>query len=185
MSIFQSLFDDHDHDDIQCLRRLDEFTVKDISKIVNPNDLPHRDYEPLLKQVKYQETKQNICKFLVMNNYNGWETYIRFLAWDEQIRDTSLKATEVANLLMWSGDVQFYCKCPAFKFWGMQYICTQLGISIVPENRFPYKRNPQLKGILCKHERKMLKTLPFYTGDIAKAINQQRQALGIKYQPKG
>lgn len=162
--------------------RLDEFTVKDIRKIISPTDLPHRDYEPLLKDVIYQGTKKNISCWLVNNNKNGWNCYIKFLDWNNQIRDTSLRANEVANLLMWSGDIQLYCGCPAFKFWGYQYILTQLGASIVPEKRFPHKRNPQLAGIACKHIRKLFRVIQFQTGSMAAAIKQQRTALGLTYQ---
>ena len=173
----------HNHDLFEQYR-LDEFTAKDIRKIINPIDLPHRDYEPLLKQVIFQAVKKNICKWLVMNNLNGWDTYIQFMDWNEQLQDTSLKATEVSNLLMWSGDIRLFCKCPSFKFWGYQYILTQLEASIVPENRFPHVRNPQLKGIACKHIRKLFRVLPFQTASIAAAVKQQRTALGIQYIPK-
>ena len=165
------------------LRRLDEFTAKDIRNIINPTDLPHRDYEPLLKHVEYQGTNRDICKWLVNNNLNGWECYIQFMDWYEQLRDISLKATDVANLLMWSGDVRLYCKCPSFKYWGMQYILTQLNASIIPEDRFPHIRNPHLKGICCKHLRRLFTVLPFQTGSIAQAVKQQRDQLGIRYQP--
>jgi len=164
--------------------RLDEFTVKDISKIINPTDLPHRDYEPLLRSVKWEGCKQNICKWLVLNSMNGWNTYVQFMDWDQQLQDTSINAREMANLLMWSGDIRFHCTCPAYRFWGMQYICTQLGCAIIPENRFPHVRNPQLKGIFCKHGRKLFRVIQFQRGFIAGAIKRQRDALGIKYQPK-
>jgi hypothetical protein len=164
--------------------RLDEFTVKDLRTIINPTDLPHRDYEPLLRQIEYQGTEKDVCKWLVHNRLNGWETYVQFMDWQEQLADTSLNAVEVANLLQWSGDVRLYCKCPSFKFWGYQYILTQLQASIVPEDRFPHIRNPLLKGICCKHLRKLFRVLPFQTGPIAAAIKQQRAERGIEYLPR-
>lgn len=160
--------------------RLDEFTIKDIRTIIDPTDLPHRDYEPLLKQVEYQGTQKDTCKWLVHNNLNGWETYVQFMDWEEQLNDTSLNAVEVANLLQWSGDIRFYCKCPSFKFHGYNFILSSLGAAIVPENRFPHIRNPELKGIMCKHGRKLFRVLPFQTGPIATAIKQQRVERGIE-----
>jgi hypothetical protein len=183
-SIFNELFNEVTETEQTGFRRLDEFTVKDISKIINPTDLPHRDYEPLLKQVTFQGVNKNIAKFLVMNNLNGWDTFIQFMDWNEQLQDTSLKASEVANLLMWSGDVRMYCGCPSFKYFGYQYILTQLGASIVPENRFPHVRNPQLLGIACKHIRRLMRVLPFHRGNLAAAIKRQRDQLGIRYIPK-
>ena len=164
-------------------QRLDEFSVKDIAKIINPSDLPHKDYEPLLRQVDYQGTKRDICKWLVNNTYNGWDCYVQFMDWFEQINDTRYNAKQVADLLMWSGDVRLMCKCPSFSFHGYAYILTQLQASIVPEERFPHIRNPQLLGIACKHLRKLFRVLPFQTGRIASAIKQQRDSLGIRYQP--
>jgi hypothetical protein len=85
---------------------------------------------------------------------------------------------------MWSGDVRMYCGCPSFKYFGYQYILTQLGASIVPENRFPHVRNPQLLGIACKHIRRLMRVLPFHRGNLAAAIKRQRDQLGIRYIPK-
>ena len=174
-SIFKSLFEQYG------VTRLDEFTVKDISKIINPNDLPHRDYEPLLKQVQFQGVKKNVAKFLVMNNHNGWETFVQFMDWNEQLQDTSLSAVEVSRLLMWSSSIRLFCRCPSFKMHGYQYILTELGASIVSEKRFPKKTNPRLLGIACKHIRKLMRVLPAHTASLASAIKQQRQSFGIAH----
>ena len=163
--------------------RLDEFSIKDIKTIINPTDLPHRDYEPLLKQVTYQGTNKNISKWLVMNNMNGWETYVQFMDWDEQLKDTRYNALQVANLLLWSGDIRLYCKCPSFRFWGYAYILTQLSASIIPEKRFPHIRNPNLRGICCKHLRKLFRVIQFQNTALSQAILRQRTQLGIKYIP--
>jgi hypothetical protein len=162
--------------------RLDEFTVKDIRKIIDPVDLPYRNYEPLLKSVQYQGTNKDICKWLVNNDYNGWNVYVQFMDWNTQLQDTTVNARQVANLLMWSGNIKLYCGCPAFKFYGFAFILSQLDACIIPENRFPHIRNPQLKGIACKHILRLMRVLPFQTASLAQAIKQQRQKLGIVYQ---
>lgn len=155
--------------------RLDEFTYKDIKNIINPRDLPHRDYAPLIKSVNYVETRGDTMKFFVPNHYNGWNTYIRFVEWDNQIRDKSITPTEMARLLLWSDNIQVHCPCPSFIFWGYQFILTQLDASIVPETRFPRIRNPHLKGICCKHLRRTMMVLPFHLGDMASSIKEQRR----------
>jgi hypothetical protein len=162
---------------------LDEVTYKDILHVIDPRDLPHIDYAPLIKFVKYVGTDENTMKFFVPSltpqKYpsvlNAWNTYIQFVEWDAEVRDTNLTAPEAARLLLWSGNIRVHCGCPSFKFWGYQYILTQLDAAMSAETRFPRIRNPQLKGICCKHLRKSLKTLPFHLGDMAKAIKQQRQ----------
>jgi hypothetical protein len=166
---------------------LNEMHYKDIMGEILPNNvagqplnkLPFRDWAPLIPFVKYQGYKQNVMKFFVPNKFNGWETYIMFDEWTEQMQDANLKAPEVARLLLWGGNLRLHCGCPSFSFWGFEYICTQLDAAIIPEVRYPHIRNPELKGICCKHLIRTLKVLPFHLGSMASAIVEQRRALGI------
>lgn len=160
---------------------LDEMQFSDLLHAIDPRDLPYRNYEPLVKYVNYIETKQNILKFIVpsASRINKWNTYLQFAEWEAQVRDTSLTAPEAARLLFWSGNIRIHCACPAYLFWGMQYIDTMLDIAMVPETRFPGIRNPNLKGIACKHLIRTIKVMPFHLGDMAKAIKEQRQQYSI------
>jgi hypothetical protein len=155
---------------------LDEMQFSDLMHVLDPRDLPYRDYAPLIKYVKYVATQDSVMKFFVPSptKINRWGTYIQFVEWRAQVADASLTAPEAARLILWSGNLRIHCQCPAYLFWGMQYIDTQLDIAIWPEMRFPGIRNPNLKGIACKHLIRTLKVLPFHLGDMAKAINQQR-----------
>lgn len=155
---------------------LDEFTYKDMLHVIDPRDLPHKDYAPLIKYVKYVGIENDIMKFYVPSptKINMWNTYIQFEEWDAQVRDTDINGPEAARLLLWSGNIRVHCPCPSFVYWGYQYILTQLDASMFKEERFPKIRNPQLKGICCKHLRRTLKVLPFHLGDMATAIKQQR-----------
>ena len=161
------------HDDTPHV--LDEEYYKDIMTEINPNNLPYKDYAPLIPFVKYVGTKKNNMKFFVPNKYNGWNTYIQFVEWMEQVNDASLTANEAARLLLWGANIRVHCPCPAYKFYGSQYILTQLDAAIIPEKRYPHIRNPNLKGIVCKHLNRCLKTLPFHLGDMASAIKEQRK----------
>ena len=155
--------------------RLEEsVNYKNLMHAVDPRDLPHRDYAPLIPFVKYVGSKQNTLKFFCPNRYNGWNSYIQFEQWDDVKNDASLSAVEAARLLLWSSNIRVHCPCPSFKFWGYQYVLTQLEAAIVPETRYPHIRNPRLKGTCCKHLRRVLKVLPFHLGNIANAIKQQR-----------
>lgn len=163
----RKIFDDY--------KRLDEFTYKDFTKVWSAADLPHRDYSKLIKLVRYVEMRKGTMKFFVPNEYNGWNTYIQFVDFSEQIRDTSITSVECARLLLWSGNIRLHCTCPAFKFWGSEYILTQLDAAIVPEERFPHIRNPNLKGIVCKHLRRTLLVLSWHLGDLAAQIKIDRE----------
>lgn len=140
----------------------------------DPNWLPHRDYSPLIPFVKFSGHKGNTMKFFVPNRYNGWNTYVRFSEWAEVRDDRDYNAAESARLLLWGANLKVFCGCPAFQFYGYNYILTQKDAAIVPEDRPPNIRNPHLKGIACKHLIKTLKVLPFHLGDMARNINQQR-----------
>lgn len=159
---------------------LDEDTYKDMMSILGLNLLPHKDYLPFIKMVRYVGHNHNTMKFFVPNRYNGWECYVQFQEWDNEVADRDYNAVEAARLLFWGGNLRLHCGCPAFRFWGMEYILTQRDAAIVPEKRYPSIRNPQLKGYCCKHLRKTLISLPFHLGDIAKNIKLQRAAIDLK-----
>ena len=153
---------------------LSEAYYKELMGLYVKGWMPHNDYSPLIKMVRYEGYKNNTLKFFVPNKYNGWNTYVRFSEWDDVIKDTEYNAVESSRLLLWGANLQLHCGCPAYLFWGMNYILTQKDSAIFPEDRFPTIRNPHLKGGLCKHLTRTLKVLPFHLGDIARAITEQR-----------
>jgi hypothetical protein len=158
------------------VQRLDEMRYADLKHAVDPRDLPYIDYAPLVKYVKYVGTKENIMNFFVPSptRINKWNCYIQFVEWYEQVADLGLNAAEAARLLLWAGNIRIHCECPAFLYWGHNFIATELDVAIYPETRFPHIRNPELRGIACKHLRRALLVLPYHLGDMAKAIQQQR-----------
>ena len=176
---------DHHHESLVETQILNEMYYKTMMTKVDPNWLPHKDYSHLIPYVKYQGTNGNTQRYFVPNHYNGWMTYIRFEEWYDQVQDMSLNAVEAARLLFWGANIKVHCGCPAFLFWGHEYVATMNDAAIVPETRFPHVRNPYLKGICCKHLIRTLKVLPFHLGDIASEIKKQRQELGLLPAPKG
>lgn len=165
--------------------RLDELHYKDLMLDIIPNNtagatnakLPFRDWAPLIPYVKYQTTRGNTMKFFVPNKYNGWETYIQFDEWMDQVNDPSVNANEAARLLLWGGNVKLHCGCPSFTYWGFNYILDQMDASIYHEDRYPSIRNPRLRGVACKHLIRTLKVLPFHLADIATVIKAQRERI--------
>jgi hypothetical protein len=164
---------------------LDEMFYADLMHAIDPRDLPYRDYAPLLKYVKYVGTEGNVMKFYVpspvpekyrnMPGLNLWTVFIQWMEWSDVVQDASVNPVEAARLALWGANIRTACGCPAYRFWGMNYIGTQLGIAMFPENRFPSIRNPQLKGVVCKHLMRTIKVLPWHLGDIAKEIKKQRE----------
>lgn len=71
------------------------------------------------------------------------------------------------------GDVKVACNCPAFKWWGWQYIATQDGFKYgPPQTIYPAVRNPGLTGSVCKHLENVLLVLPFLAPKIVKEYKQ-------------
>ena len=159
---------------------LNEMVIQDVLTYFNPNDLPHRDYSYLIPFVKYVGRKNDIFKFFVPNKYNGWNTYLQFLEWDQVVNDMSLTAPEAARMLVWVGNVRYHCPCPAFKFWGHSYQSTMLDLSIIPQTIPAPIRDPNGKGLVCKHLIVMLRVSKFHTGTIAKEIAQLRKERGLR-----
>lgn len=165
--------------------RLDELHYRDLVGEILPNSvagakngkLPYRDWAPLIPSVHYERTRGNTMKFVVPSGRNGWETYIQFDDWFEQVDDRQITATEAARLILWGANVKLHCGCPAFSYWGFKYILDQMDASIEHEDRYPHIRNPDLKGIACKHLIKTLKVLPFHLGDMAATIKAQRNGI--------
>lgn len=67
---------------------------------------------------------------------------------------TKVDLRKLAVEILFSTDVQLYCSCPAFLYYGAAYILTQRGAKYTkPENRPPKKRNPSELGAMCFDER--------------------------------
>jgi hypothetical protein len=170
------------HDDHPVM--LDEENYKGLMKDVMGNNvpgaimhsLPYRDWAPLLRSVHFVDREEGTLKFFVRNRYNGWFNYWKFDDWRQMVIDPDVTCPEAARLLLWGGNLRFHCPCPAFKFFGMQYILTRKDSAILPETRFPRIKNPQLKGVLCKHGIRSSKTLAFHLGTMAKYIKIDRLA---------
>jgi hypothetical protein len=111
--------------------------------------------------------------------YDGW---MRFKNTEEMLRkhvpnaQLWTKSKQHVNLLklakevMFDTDIQLYCSCPAFKYWGADYILSlnkydaKLGD---PETRAPNKRNPKQYGSMCKHLQNVMNVLPWYNTNMA------------------
>lgn len=80
---------------------------------------------------------------------------------------------KLARQFMDKVDIQLFCSCPAFQYWGPAYILS-LGKYDAKhtrrEIRPPRVRNPRQYGMLCKHLDRLMKALPFYGSTMSKWI---------------
>jgi hypothetical protein len=88
---------------------------------------------------------------------------------------------DMINKALLDNDLELYCSCPAFLYWGFRYIATKnkANIAKYKETRHPDVRNPRLNGIHCKHMSKVIDAMPFLISRIAQAFRLE-QKLKVK-----
>jgi hypothetical protein len=171
---------------------INEATYKDIVAKIDPNFLlqgQRADAPPTgldhsvygwrgLRGLRFTKFDQDTAIFYVSSSEEElspleYMNLIKFMDWDDICGDPDQSPRDKATFLLQSSNIQVHCDDPSFLYWGYQYILTQLDASVYPENRPPLQRNPQKKGIVCKHLNRLFRSLPFYLGDFAKAISEQ------------
>lgn len=160
------------------LPQLNEMNYKQMVQAIDPNFLRQGWRARALRGLRYNGFSGDTMIFYVTSSeieLNGIEymNLVKFLQWDDYGGNPDISPREKALQLLWLSDIQVHCDDPSFLYWGYQYILTQLDASVYQETRYPHIRNPQLRGIVCKHLNRVLRSLPFYSGDIAKAITDQ------------
>lgn len=158
---------------------INESTYKEIAQLVDPSFLSQAQRKAKLTGIRAIGFKPpNTLNFNV-NSSEYEKNRIRYVAsvlfdgWEQIGSDQELTPIERARMLLWVGDIKLHCTCPAFLYWGFQYMLTVLDSAIYPEERFPEKRNPKERGIVCKHMARVLEVLPFHSGDIARELRRQ------------
>jgi len=157
---------------------LNEVTYKELASGIDGNFLNQKVRADALKGIRYVGFDDNVMNFMVNSskfdeNHIQYKVSIMFDQWDELGQDTSFNFAERARMLLWVGDIRLHCTDPSFLYWGYQYILTVFDASIYPEERPPRVRNPGERGIVCKHLNRVLRVLPFHSGEIATELKRQ------------
>ncbi|MFT7880435.1 MAG: hypothetical protein ABXS91_08585 [Sulfurimonas sp.] len=104
------------------------------------------------------------------------------LQWDLSGIDLDSPAKDI----FLNAPIKFQCSCGRHTYW-YRYIWTVLRSSLgVQEHRFPRVRNPQAKGMLCKHGVKVLTTLhsTAFQNTFARYIENKRNERGTHISQK-
>lgn len=152
---------------------INEYTIPQIQNNI--------DDQFLSQKIKTDELQSPVLKFASpygelrftvksSTNVGVYSPVIRFDDWKTLVPTLPNNITSV-NLLLQNSNIKVYCNCPSFKMHGYQYILTTVRSAISPEMRAPNKTNPQRRGIVCKHLRKVIETLPQFNTIILKNIN--------------
>ena len=163
---------------MQMYSQLNELNYREIATGIDGNFLNQKVRADELNGIQLGGFEDNIMKFLINSskfdeNRIRYQCSVMFDQWDEIGQDPDFNFPERARMLLWVGDLRLHCTCPSFLYWGYQYILTVLDSSIYPEVRAPKVRNPGERGIVCKHLNRILRVLPFYSGEMAKELKNQ------------
>jgi hypothetical protein len=152
--------------------RIDEVTRKDILKDIDPRTYK---YSKEVKSVKYKGiTKDYVVVFetpsVTANPPTVYTQRIKLLDYPDVENDTDITYKEKVRLAI-AGDIEVSCTCPAYKWWGYEYIMTQLSAKEgSPQKIFPEIRNPELQGTVCKHLKVVIEAFVMNWTTIAKDI---------------
>lgn len=157
---------------------LNEATYKDIATLIDPLFLRQKVRADVLSGLELRGFDKNIMRFLINSsefedNRIRYSCNVLFDQWDEIGQDPDFTFVERSRMLLWVGDIRLHCTCPSFLYWGYQYILTVLDAAIYPERRKPSIRNPGDRGSVCKHLHRVMKVLPFYSGEISSEMKRQ------------
>lgn len=154
------------------MERVDELTRKEILKDVESKV---KKRAKILKNPVYLGITKDYVVHMRVESSTGNGSYVVRIKLDEYSDLEGLKdlSTKEKVRLAISGDLSVHCDCPAFKYWGYEYIVTQLGTnSHTDQGIYPEVRNPRLEGILCKHCYRALKIFGKYWSKISKDIEE-------------
>lgn len=157
---------------------LTEATYKELASMIDGNFLMQKVRADVLNGIRLEKIEDNIMRFRInsseyLTNRIQYQCSVMFDEWDEVGRDPDLNYAEQARMLLWVGNIRLHCTCPSYLYWGYQYLLTAIDAAIYPEPRKPKIRNPQERGIVCKHLNRILRVLPFYSGQMATALQDQ------------
>lgn len=154
--------------------RLLELTRNDIMKDVQSKV---KNRAKSLDLPKYIGITSDYIVHMSVKSSTGTGSYIvkiRLVEYPAIADEKDLTTRDKVRLSL-AGDVAIHCDCPAFKWWGYEYIMTQLDSnSSTKQEIYPKVRNPKLEGTLCKHSYRALKNFGKYWVKIADDIDKKK-----------
>lgn len=176
-------------DPLRAPQRLDELTYKQIGAMIDDSFLNQKVRAAALEGVKLSsiDDENGEMVFMVKSSEHNepnkrgtgliYANSVRFVEWKDVVDEEDMKPIERARLLMFDGNLQLNCTCPSFLYHGYRFLLTKHNASIFPEPRPPEVRNPQQRGIVCKHMNRVIRSFPFHSGKLAAHIKQKHHVI--------
>ena len=153
--------------------RLDELTRKDLLAAL---DGKTKKRAKLIRGYRYIGVTEDFTVYIGVNSVTAkpptvYTVKIKLLEYPDLLEEKDLSTRERVRLCM-AGDMAISCSCPAFRYWGYEYIVSQLDSIVGAEQKiFPKVRNPKLEGVMCKHCYYAIKGFGTFWTRVAKDID--------------
>lgn len=171
-----------------------ELNYKQITGMIDEDFLQQKARAAALSGVQFSSIDDENGEMVFMVKSSEWNkggakgqnviyaNTVRFKEWKDVVDEDDATPIERARLLMFDGNLELNCTCPSFLYWGYRWLLTQHDASVFPETRPPVERNPQHRGIVCKHMNRTIKAFPFHSGKLAAHIKQHHHVVPGKDQ---
>lgn len=152
--------------------RLDEISRADLLKDI---DKRTKKYSKLVKGATYKGITSDYVVHMSVPSVTSnpptvYTVKIKLLDFPLLMDDETLTMRERVRLAL-IGDLSISCTCPAFKWYGYEYILSQIDAHEGDEQTiYPKVRNPKLDGTLCKHAYIAVRLYGKFWSKIAKDI---------------
>lgn len=152
---------------------ISEATYKDI--LGTAEDKRLKKSKKIVTEYKGVTDSRGWIKFETRSSTDKNKKYVQYIKLKEA-KDmkyfNEFNDRDIIRLFM-SGSLEVYCSCPDFKY-RQKYAAKNGGFGIYKEDRFPNKRNPELKNLTCKHLLSVLSVLPNNWTRIAKDMKDTK-----------
>ena len=160
-------------------------TPKEVIALSWPDDRERANSQ--IRQGFPQSMKGGVIRFITNSGPNSkvsrHAVYVDLLMWNAVISSPA-KPIDIAKEAL-RGAVSFDCDCERHTFW-YRYIATIGNYNYGrPEDGFPRVRNPNLRGVACKHVLRIMQLLqssPTIRAYVAKQIERARSDVVVKKQ---
>lgn len=141
-------------------------TAKDLIREKSFLDVERRSREVGHGELVSVDIYDATCEFSIVGLTDTYTCYVRIL---DLVGAMTFDMTidEIARIIE-DSDLEVACTCPAFLYWGFQYVTAIERAGYWVASLDPNIRNPQLKGGGCKHLHRILSEWDDYIYDIAR-----------------
>lgn len=140
-------------------------TAKELIRNKTFLDVANRSTEVGGGQIMSFSQSDNIIEFQLTGLTGVYNEYIKVISLDG-LNTSDYTLTQLTDIISTS-HLEVACTCPAYLYWGFQYISAIDGYGLWIASISPDIRNPNLQGKVCKHLFRILSNWDAFAAQIA------------------